>query len=616
MTEYKYTNNLINEKSPYLLQHAHNPVNWYPWGEEAFSKAKAEDKLIFLSIGYSTCHWCHVMEHESFEDEEVSEILNRDYVSIKVDKEERADIDSVYMTVCQGLTGQGGWPLTIIMTYDQKPFFAGTYFPKTRVYNMPGITEILNTMTKNWKENRAQVIDTADKIVKTLQKKGGEEASDNKGIYQNDNIRQLFIQAKEGFTSKYDKINGGFGNSPKFPIPHSLMFLLRYYKYEKDEQALNMTLSTLKHMYMGGIFDHVGFGFSRYSTDDKWLVPHFEKMIYDNALLSITYLEAYQITKKELYKIIAEKTLDYVLREMISEEGGFYSAQDADSEGIEGKYYVFTSDEITQLLGKLDGKAFNAYFGINEKPNFEDGSIPNLINNPLFSNENENYDKKIDQLCKKVYDYRLKRTSLHKDDKILTSWNALMLIAFAKAYGALENKKYLDAAVRCEEFISQKLINKENGKIYVRYRDNDSAGEGTLDDYAFYIWSLLTLYEVTFDIKYLDKAMFYIKVMKNLFWDEESGGFYLTANDSESLIYRPKAIYDGAIPSGNSVAGYVLVKLKKITSMQSIDDLCKKQLIFLEKNIKQYPEGYTFAMMALMMDYYTEGFLCENGVCS
>ncbi|MEL7655517.1 MAG: thioredoxin domain-containing protein, partial [Bacillota bacterium] len=418
----KMPNRLINESSPYLLQHARNPVDWYPWGEEAFNRAKTEDKPVFLSIGYSTCHWCHVMAHESFEDEEVAEVLNRDFISIKVDKEERPDIDAVYMSVCQGLTGSGGWPLTIIMSPDQRPFFAGTYYPKTKRYNVPGLLEILDAVTKEWKGNKDSLLETGDKIVNAL--KAGTQKQDHDMTGQIDHnglSKDIIHEAKELFSQSYDERYGGFGRSPKFPSPHNLMFLLRYSKFEKDERALEIVEKTLLQMYRGGIFDHIGYGFSRYSTDEKWLAPHFEKMLYDNALLAIICSETYQITGKELYQRVARKTLSYITREMTDEQGGFYSAQDADSEGTEGKYYIFTPDEILKLLGEQDGTLFNGFFDITGRGNFEGSNIPNLLKNKVY----DPIPDMIRGMIPKVYEYRYNRTRLHKDDKQLTSWNSL-----------------------------------------------------------------------------------------------------------------------------------------------------------------------------------------------
>lgn len=604
-------NRLINEKSPYLLQHAYNPVDWFPWCQEAFEKAKAEDKPVFLSIGYSTCHWCHVMAHESFEDDEVAELLNRDYVAIKVDKEERPDIDAVYMAVCQSINGQGGWPMTIVMTPDQKPFFAGTYLPKAKKYNLTGLIEILNVITEEWKANRAEIFKVSDEIIDYLnqsdkvQMKSGKGKNSTKSTLQKHVIRE----AKNIFHQNFDPVFGGFGASPKFPTPHNLMFLLRFYKFEHDEEALLMVETTLQHMYRGGIFDHIGYGFSRYSTDEKWLVPHFEKMLYDNALLAIVYLEAYQITGKDLYKSVAEKIFKYILREMTNEEGGFYSAQDADSEGVEGKYYVFSPDELIEFLGKENGEVFNQYFDVTEDGNFEGSSIPNLIKNNGFAER----DEKIERMIPFVYDYRLMRTELHKDDKILTAWNSLMIVAFAKAFKTLEDNAYLKAAEKAAAFIIENLTSSGN-KLYIRYRDRVAAGYGTLDEYAYFSWALTELYEANFDSYYLDYAVKLGSMMKKHFWDEEAGGFYLTGKDSEKLIYRPKETYDGATPSGNSVAGYVLMKLSKLTGNQAPKELGLKQLQFLYDQAVSYPAGHSFALMALMIELYDESFLCENAV--
>lgn len=606
-------NKLINETSPYLLQHAYNPVNWYPWGDEAFNKAKDEDKPVFLSIGYSTCHWCHVMAHESFEDEKVAEALNRDFVSIKVDKEERPDIDSVYMAVCQGITGSGGWPLTIIMTPDQKPFFAGTYYPRERRYNVPGIVEILEAVTRSWKEERESLVKTGEKIISVLSSRQHERSKDprQEKVSAGRLKKNIVEEAKEILYQGFDNWYGGFGTSPKFPSPHNLMFLLRYHKFEKDEHALEIVEKTLQQMYRGGIFDHIGYGFSRYSTDDKWLVPHFEKMLYDNALLAIVYLEAFQITGNELYKAVAMKTLSYITREMTGEEGGFYSAQDADSEGEEGKYYVFSTGEILDLMGEDDGQRFCEFFDITEEGNFEGKNIPNLIKTKDYDPIPDDVRKRIPE----VYDYRLTRTRLHKDDKILTSWNSLMIAAFAKAYKAIGDEKYLRQAERATALLSETMTGTDR-KLRVSYREGNASGTGSLDDYAFFIWALLELYEATLDIAYLEQASGICDLMQANFSDEEGSGYYLTDKDSERLIYRPKETYDGAIPSGNSVAGYVLIKLSKLTRKEEYHESGLKQLFYLSENAAHYPAGYCFAMMAMMMELYPESFLCENGVCS
>lgn len=589
----KKTNKLINEKSPYLLQHAYNPVDWYPWGEEAFNKAKFEDKPIFLSIGYSTCHWCHVMAHESFEDDEVAETLNKDFVCIKVDREERPDIDSVYMSVAQKITGSGGWPLTIIMTAEQKPFFVGTYIPKQSRYGIKGLLDILSIVSTKWDNDRDEINKSSSNITDIVKKQ--ENTQDEKA----DLSKEIIESAKETFRKSFDRKYGGFGKSPKFPQPSNVMFLIKYYELEKDEKILEIVEKTLEGMYRGGIFDHIGFGFSRYSTDDKWLVPHFEKMLYDNAGLVICYTEAYQLTKKALYKNIVTKTLDYILREMTDEDGGFFSAQDADSEGEEGKYYVFTPDEILRVLGEEDGKYFNEHFNITKKGNFEGKNIPNLINN-------ENYyeiDENIEIMIEKIYSYRLTRTKLHKDDKILTSWNGMMIAVFARAYKVFGYEKYLHAAENALRFIKKNLIDEDNN-IGVRYRDGSTLANGTLDDYAFYIWALIEMYEATYEIHYLKRAVKFNDKMIKLFWDIENGGFFLTSNDSESLIYRPKEVYDGAMASGNSVAGLNLIKLSRLTGNVILEEMSRKQIDFFANIVSNYPSGHTFALLSIMYELY------------
>ena len=593
MINNKKPNKLIDEKSPYLLQHAYNPVNWYPWGEEAFQKAILEDKPIFLSIGYSTCHWCHVMAHESFEDEEVAKVLNEHFVSIKVDREERPDIDAVYMNVAHKITGQGGWPLTIIMTGEQKPFFAGTYLPKKSRFSK-GLLEVLDIVHNQWISNREEILKSSNMITKIIQNHFASENHKAKASIE------LIYTAKDLFEKSFDSKYGGFGESPKFPTQSNLLFLMRYYELEKDENVMKMVEKTLESMYRGGIYDHIGYGFSRYSTDDKWLVPHFEKMIYDNAQLAIAYTEAYLITGKELYKRVAKETFDYVLREMTDENGGFYSAQDADSEGEEGKYYVFAQDEIISLLGEENGNYFNEYFNITRKGNFEGKSIPNLI-------KNDNYDKsdlKINSMIPDVYSYRLSRTKLHKDDKILTSWNSLMITAFAKAYKAFGDDKYLHAAENALRFIKN-FLTDDNNRICVRFRDGKVLKNSTIDDYAFYVWALIEMYEATFETHYLKRAIKFNEKMIRMFWDDENSGFYMTCKESERLIYRPKEVYDGAIPSGNSVASLNLIRLARMTGNSELEELSYRQIEFLSGFIADYPAGYSFALISLIYELYS-----------
>jgi len=587
MLSNRKANSLINEKSPYLLQHSYNPINWYAWSDEAFDKAKKEDKPIFLSIGYSTCHWCHVMAHESFEDAEVAKIINDNFIAIKVDREERPDVDSVYMIVCQALTNHGGWPLTIIMTPDQKPFFAGTYFPKNSKYDMPGLTDILYSIITHWKDNKSKLISTSESILAELDK------------YYEGEIKEAKLTSKtleNGYNQLsrvFDKKHGGFGASPKFPTPHKIMFLLRYYKTHQNIKALEMAEKTLDCMYKGGLFDHVGYGFSRYSTDNKWLVPHFEKMLYDNALLIIVYLESYEITKNKLYKNVAMNALEYIFRELTSEKGGFYCAEDADSEGEEGKYYVFNPLEIIEVLGEEDGTYFNEYFNITENGNFEGKSIPNLINNSEFKTDNT----RIIDLSEQVLEYRTKRMKLHKDDKVLTSWNGLMIAALAKAYKVIEDERYFEYANKTVNFIFDNLID-ENKRLLARYRDKESRHKAYLDDYAFLCFGLIELYESSFDVTFLKKAIDLNKDMINFFWDNDKQGFFLYGEDGEKLIARPKELFDGAMPSGNSVAAYNLIKLARITGDTNLGEMAEKQLNFICGSIFSEEINHSFFLIA------------------
>ncbi len=600
----KVANRLINEKSPYLLQHAYNPVDWYAWNDEAFAKAKTENKPILLSIGYSTCHWCHVMEDESFEDQEVADYLNRYFVAIKVDKEERPDVDSIYMSVCQKLTGSGGWPLTIFMLPNQKPFYAGTYFPKRSRYQMPGLMELLEAVHEKWITDKEDLLHSSESITNYL-------AQDNDRIPLQESLtKELSINATQSLMNNFEEEYGGFGSAPKFPSPHNLMYLLRVAYHEHNKEAQLMVEKTLDSMYQGGIFDHIGYGFSRYSTDQKWLVPHFEKMLYDNALLIIAYLEAYQMTKKTHYKQIAMMTLEYILRELTDEEGGFYCAQDADSEGVEGKYYVFSPEEIIKVLGKEDGTYFKDYYGITEKGNHEGKSIPNRIHvGKSLSIEEDLENDRISKLRKTIFEYRYGRFKLHKDDKILTSWNALMIVAFSKAYQILQDKQYLLAAGKADHFI-QAHLSKED-RLIVRYRDGEAFGTGHIDDYAFYIWALISLYEATLDLDYLNGAIKYTRVLIDQFFDSELGGFYLYAEDSEVLIHRPKELYDGAIPSGNSVATYVLFKLSSLTGDVQLTQIRDKQMNYIAGSIAEYPSGFCFSMMAVLLAVYpTREIVC------
>ena len=582
-------NRLKQEKSPYLMQHGENPVDWYPWCEEAFQKAAKEDKPVFLSIGYSTCHWRHVMAHESFEDSEVADLLNRDFISIKVDREERPDIDAVYMSVCQAMTGSGGWPLTIFMTPEQKPFFAGTYFPKYGGYGRFGLMELLERVVDLWKNNREELLRAGNQITAAINQ--GQTGTGKKPD------RQLVERAYGQLAQRFDHKWGGFGAAPKFPTPHNLLFLMRYGEVTQESNARKMMEITLKDMANGGIFDHIGGGFSRYSTDEMWLVPHFEKMLYDNALLLIAYVKAYQHNKWECFADTARQTADYILRELSSVEGGCYCGQDADSDGVEGKYYVFTPKEVKTVLGEENGDEFCRLYDITQSGNFEGKSIPNRI----YSSE-DGWDMD-DPRLNKLYEYRLNRTKLHKDDKILLSWNAWAMLALAKAGQVLEEPSYLDAAVRIHAFIERKMVDG-NDRLYLRYRDGDAAYVGQLEDYAVYALALLELYRTTFDVKYLQAAIHRAKQMVELFEDKNKGGYFMTAFDGEQLIARPKETYDGAIPSGNSVAAMVLQTLASLSGEQEWQAAAGRQLSFLAGEIGEYPSASCFGVLAMMNALY------------
>jgi len=580
-----YTNKLIEETSPYLLQHAHNPVQWYPWGREAFEKAKSEDKPIFLSIGYSTCHWCHVMAHESFEDEKVAELLNESFIAIKVDKEERPDIDSIYMSVCQAFTGRGGWPTSIFMTWEQKPFFAGTYFPKENGYGIMGFKSLLKAIHEKWKTNREELLHSAEEIVTVFQREGSSQGEADYNLIDN---------AIEQYQKSYDQSYGGFGVAPKFPAPHNLLFLLQQYEKKGLKKNLDMVENTLSQLYKGGIFDHIGYGFSRYSTDRQFLVPHFEKMLYDNALLILAYCKTFELTKNPFYRKVAEKTATYILREMTSPEGGFYSAQDADSDGEEGKYYVFEPSEIIEILGKEKGEAFNRYYDITQGGNFLRKNIPNLLRN---RDNGDEFEKELP----KLYEYRKKRNQLHLDDKILTSWNSLMIGAMCWLYRISRNKQYLDTAQKAQHFIEEKLF--QDDVLFVSYRDGRNRQQGFLDDYANYISALLSLYDATFDEDYLNKADKLLRKAVDEFYDEKNGGFYLYGKDSEALILRPKESYDGAMPSGNSMMAYNLIRLNQLESDDRFDQIIKGHLNFMHGQAKEYPSGFAMYLIGLS-DYF------------
>lgn len=527
------------------------------------------------------------MERESFENTEAAEILNREYVAIKVDREERPDIDAVYMEVCQMMTGSGGWPLTVLMTPDQKPFYAGTYFPLHSVYGRPGLVELLETVASQWKAGREKLLEAGDRVSAYLK-----EGTTGGRTGEPDNKLLLLAagQMKESFDEKF----GGFGNAPKFPTPHQLLFLLRMGEFTEEKKLLDMAEKTLIQMYRGGIYDHVGGGFSRYSTDREWLVPHFEKMLYDNALLVYVYSEAYRARKNPVFERAVRESVGYVLRELRDPAGGFYCAQDADSEGEEGKYYTFTPEEMLKLLGKEPGKQYCERFDITDRGNFEGKSIPNLLKEKDYEKEYRDLEEQKTRLL----EYRRRRTRLHKDDKILASWNGMMIAALAKAAAVFGQESWLLAAVRAWNFVSEKMRDK-GGRLFVRYRDKEAAGTGQLNDYAYLSWALIELYDCCYDANYLKEAAELAGRISELFEDKKGGGLYLYSSEAEQLIARPKDTYDGAVPSGNSVAGLVFTKLAALTAEKKWADARDRQLAFLAGEAGQYPMAAAFGLTAM-----------------
>lgn len=565
----KNPNSLINESSPYLLQHAYNPVNWYSWNKESIELAKKEDKPIFLSIGYSSCHWCHVMAHESFEDEQIAKVMNEKFINIKVDREERPDIDDIYQRACQLVNGNGGWPLSIFLTPDLKPFYVGTYFPKNSRYGMPGFGEILNQLSLSYHNKRNEIENTTSEFVTAL-------IDTSKDITSKNSIDIDKIALDESALNLLhisDFTHGGFGMSPKFPNVSNLLFLLRYYDISGIEKFKNFVILTSEKMMMGGIHDHLGGGFSRYSTDQKWLVPHFEKMLYDNSLLVILYSEVYQITRDERFKDVVEKTLEYILREMANQDGGFFSAEDADSEGEEGKFYLWTKKEIVSIIqNPLHVDIFCEYFDITEAGNFEGKNIINIKSSmqnlaKKYKLEMNEIKKIIDDNSLKLFNIREKRIKPGKDDKTILSWNALTISALIKGYKITGKDNYLRTALNAINFIETKLKSSD-GFLYRIYKEGNAKIFSYLDDYAFYINSILDVFEVVTDSKYIDLALQYTNILSNHFWDKNENNFYYSSDMHESLIVRTKVLYDLALPSGNSVSASNFIRLYHITGKE------------------------------------------------
>jgi len=592
----KYTNNLINETSPYLLQHAHNPVNWFAWGEEAFAKAKAEDKPVLISIGYSACHWCHVMEHESFEDEQTARIMNENFVNIKIDLEERPDVDQIYMTFVQMTNGNGGYPLNVFLTPDKLPFFGGTYFPPVNRYNMPSFQRVLESVADAYKNKRDELLHSANEILGEIRRVGLAEM-EREGL----NLDQL-DKAFQSFTRTFDNVNGGFGGAPKFPPPMSLEFLLRYYKRTGNENALEIVKKTCDKMAHGGIYDQLGGGFHRYTVDAIWLTPHFEKMLYDNAQLARIYLHLFQVTKDEFYKRIAIETLKYIKREMQDARGGFYTAQDADSEGVEGKFFVWTPAEIEEIVGDEDAPVFNFFYDVSEDGNFEEKNILNVKNSlsetaKVLKISEEKLKEVLIRGREKLFTEREKRIKPFRDEKVLTAWNGLMLATFAEASAILDDENYLTIARRNADFILDNL--SKDGYLLRSWKDGQAKLNAYLEDYANFADGLIELFQVSGEVKYLREAKRLADVLITEFWDEDGGAFFFTANNHEELIVRTKDFYDNATPSGNSVAADVLLKLAHLVGDEKYEHFAVTVLRLVSPQIRRYPNAFGRVLSAL-----------------
>ncbi|MCX8117960.1 MAG: thioredoxin domain-containing protein [Desulfobacterota bacterium] len=602
--EPKYTNRLIHETSPYLLQHAHNPVDWYPWGEEALSRARKEDKPILLSIGYSACHWCHVMEKESFENEAIARIMNEHFINIKVDREERPDLDELYMNALQALTGSGGWPMTVFLTPQLVPFHAGTYFPPEDRMGMPGFPRVLLTVANYYRTHRGEVSGMERQMEQVLQQIVKIEPS------KSDPDPHLLAKAFEAIEGQFDPVNGGFGRAPKFPNSMALSFLLKYWKRNGERKALRIVETTLEKMANGGIYDHLGGGFHRYSVDERWLIPHFEKMLYDNALLSRTYFEAFQATRREGFLRIGEEILDYVLREMKAPEGGFFSTQDADSEGEEGKFYVWTRDEIKAILGREEGTAFCAYYGVTPQGNFEGGRSVLHVSHPL-EKVSELYSIPVEELeillregRKKLFLEREKRVRPGRDEKVLTSWNGLMISSLTDGFKLTGKASYLKAAEEAARFILEGGISQETlMRVYNRGRWQV---KGYSEDYAFFIQALIDLYEATFDLKYLRQAYVLNERFLGQFWDEKEGGFFFTGSSNERLIARSKHPYDQAIPSPNAIGLTNLLRLGHLTGEGSLKKKGEEILRLFYDLLSEHPIAFPQMLSGFFLYLYPE----------
>ncbi len=587
----KHTNRLIDETSPYLLQHAHNPVDWYPWGEEALNLAKNLDKPILLSIGYSACHWCHVMERESFENEKIAAIMNKYYINIKVDREERPDLDEIYMSAVQIMTGSGGWPMTVFLTPELKPFYGGTYFPPDDRYGRPGFPKLLEAVEDAYRSKREEINEQAEKLVSHIN-----QISNPKGVENLSLDDKIIEQAFYHYQNRFDSQHGGFGQAPKFPPGMGLILLLRYWKRSGNSRALHIVEFTLEKMARGGMNDQLGGGFHRYSTDEIWLTPHFEKMLYDNSLLTVTYLEAFQATGKPFYREVVEETLDYVLREMYDQQnGGFYSTQDADSEGEEGKFFVWTPDEVEQILGQADAKVFCDFYDVTDHGNFEHQNIlwvktPTDLYTKKTNIEQTDLINILSRCKKKLFDAREKRIKPGLDDKILTSWNGLMIRSMGLAYQILGDPRYLEAAETSAKFILKELVQK-NGHLLRTHRAGKSHLNACLEDYSYFIAGLIELYQASFDAYWLREANRINQIMISQFWDSQNGGFFFTGKDHPELIVRSKSAYDGATPSGASMAVHVLLRLAILLNQPDLREKAKITFSLYDHTMKTAPSG-------------------------
>lgn len=613
---YKYSNRLVNETSPYLLQHAHNPVDWYPWGEEALTRAKRENKPILLSIGYSSCHWCHVMEKESFENEEIAKIMNENFVCIKVDREERPDLDEVYMNAVQIMTGGGGWPMTVFLTPDLIPFHGGTYFPPIDRGGMPAFSKILLIVSDYYRSHRGEVYKVESQMKNTLQKITDITPSKE----QLD--RNIMTKAFEAFRAQSDTIYGGFGNAPKFPNSLILSFLLRYWKKTGVKEALEMVELTLERMASGGIYDHLGGGFHRYSVDERWLIPHFEKMLYDNALLSQIYFEAYQVTKRERHLQVGEEILQYVLRDMRSPEGGFYSTEDAESEGEEGKFYLWSRDQIKNVMGKEKGTPFCAYYGVTPNGNFKKGlSVLHIAStldkvSRLYGIPISDLKRLLEEGKERLFAEREKRIRPDRDEKIIASWNGLMISSFVEGFKVTGEKTYLEAAKDGVNFILKRM--KKNGKLMRVFKGGICRINGYSEDYAFFIQALIDLYEATLDADWLREADEVNKVMIQQFWDDKNGGFFFAGKENESLIIKSKNPYDHSIPSSNAVSIFNLLRLWQLTGEESLKEKTEKILYLFHNLLSEHPSVFPHMLSGLsfFLDHKEQNGGPENDLTS